>query len=365
MKPGRIASIDWMRGFVMFLMVIDHASMAFNGDRIAGDSAGLWTPGQELPAFAFLTRWVTHLCAPTFVFLAGTALALMIEKRVAQGMDPKAVDRQILLRGCLITVLDPTLISLGSRVLTFGVLFGIGTAMMCMVLMRRLPTGPLIALAIGWMAAGEWITGLVWDPAAGWPAPSAALTLAASFPPSLKAVYATVPWLAVMMAGWAYGRFLTTKPTRPDGPLWIAGGVGLVLFLIVRGLNGYGNMFLPRDDATWQQWLHVSKYPPSLTFYAVELGLLCLLLAIAIRLERIVPIRPNDPLLVFGQTAMFFYLAHRLALEVPASWFGLRGAGGLGAAYGVAAILLAALYPACRWYRAFKAKHPDSWLKYF
>ena len=75
--------------------------------------------------------------------------------------------------------------------------------------------------------------------------------------------------------------------------------------------------------------------------------------------------RRNGVFLVFGETAMFFYLVHRLVLEIPATWFGLRGAGDLRTTYVVAAVLLVALYPACLWYRRFKAAHPDSILKYF
>src|SRR5689334_24357806 len=117
---NRIAAIDWMRGLVMVLMVIDHASMAFDGHHIAEDSA--LYPGattMALPAAPFLTRWVTHLCAPTFVFLAGTALALSVERRVAKGVNGWEIDKGILIRGAIIALLDPTVISLGSGRWTF------------------------------------------------------------------------------------------------------------------------------------------------------------------------------------------------------------------------------------------------------
>ena len=83
------------------------------------------------------------------------------------------------------------------------------------------------------------------------------------------------------------------------------------------------------------------------------------------RLEPKIGVRPNGVLLVFGQTAMFFYLVHRLVFEVPATYFGLRGAGDLSTTYLAAAILLAAIYPACLWYRSFKAAHPASLLRFF
>src|SRR5436853_6786508 len=92
LKPTsrRLPALDWLRGLVMILMTVDHASGTFNAGRLMTDSLALYQPGTALPASQFLTRWMTHLCAPTFVFLAGAALALSVEKRQAAG-DPRAV----------------------------------------------------------------------------------------------------------------------------------------------------------------------------------------------------------------------------------------------------------------------------------
>jgi len=83
------------------------------------------------------------------------------------------------------------------------------------------------------------------------------------------------------------------------------------------------------------------------------------------KIEPLIGVRPNGPLLVYGQTAMFFYLAHRLALEIPATYFGLRGFGDISTTYIVWALMLVPLYFACIWYRKMKTSHPDSVLKYF
>ncbi len=116
-KSSRIATIDWMRGLVMVLMVIDHASMAFDAQHLSHDSAQYADAAtMALPGAEFFTRWITHLCAPTFVFLAGTALALSIERRVARGLPAWDIDRNILTRGAIIAALDLTLVSLGSGV---------------------------------------------------------------------------------------------------------------------------------------------------------------------------------------------------------------------------------------------------------
>jgi uncharacterized membrane protein len=366
----RVATIDWMRGFVMVLMVIDHASMAFDGNHVAHDSAFFPDAGtMALPAAEFFTRWITHLCAPTFVFLAGTSLAISIERRAARGLPAWDIDKNILIRGAIIALLDLSIVSLGSGRWTFGVLYAIGVSMMCMAGLRRLPTWGLCAAALGWIVLGELVIGAVWSPPGSSSIP-AALTIAYYRADDLVIHYAFVNWLAIMMLGWVFGRHLirhAAGQSRVSGKkvLWVAGLAGLATFLAVRYNAGYGDMFLNRADASWQQWLHVSKYPPSLAYIGLEVGILCLCLAALRSLEPHIGVRRNGVLLVFGETAMFFYLVHRLVLEVPATWFGLRGFGDLTTTYVTAAVLLVLLYPACLWYRGFKKAHPDSVLKFF
>ncbi len=366
----RIASIDWMRGFVMILMVIDHASMAYNANHLSSDSAALYTPGSPLPAFGFFTRWISHLCAPTFVFLAGTALAISVERKVAKGVDAWQIDKDILYRGAFIAILDPTLISLFSGRLTIQVLYAIGVAMMCMAFLRRLSTAWLLVIATGWLIGGEWITSFVWPPSEGWPTYVAALLISTYSSPELVIKYPLVPWLVMMILGWVFGRFvlLYREEKVNMSPLLascLAGVAGLAIFGATRLIDGYGNLWLLRDDNSWIQWLHVSKYPPSLSFTALELGLMFLCLAGMMLLERRFGVRQNGPLLVFGQTAMFFYLVHRIVLEGSATWLGLRGVGDITTTYAVSLAIVIALYPACRGWRSYKASHPEArWTRY-
>jgi uncharacterized membrane protein len=365
----RIAAVDWTRGFVMMLMIVDHASMAFDRGHLDEDSAlyaGAAT--MALPGAEFFTRWMTHICAPTFVFLAGLALALSTERRVAKGANAWDIDKNILIRGAIIALLDLTVVSFGSGRLNFGVLFAIGVSMMCMTVLRRLPTWTLLAFGLGWYALGEIPTDALWDPPGNAP-PLAALAMANYATDTLLIKYPVLPWLAIMTLGWVFGRHMNLYSAgkariSPQAVLWFAGAAALVVFLLVRANAGYGDMFLHRSDGSWQQWLHVSKYPPSLTYATLELGLMCLLLASLMALERVIGVRENGPFLVFGQTAMFFYLVHRLVMEIPATYFGLRGVGDLTTTYVVAVVLFAALYPACRWYRSFKAAHPKSVFRY-
>ena len=123
-----------MRGLVMVLMTVHHASEMFNSGRFVTDASFLYKPGTPLPVVQFLVRWMTHLCAPTFVFLAGVSLALSTMKRLRAGESEASIDRSILIRGVLIAALDPLWMSWaftpGS--ILFQVLFAIGTSFVCM-----------------------------------------------------------------------------------------------------------------------------------------------------------------------------------------------------------------------------------------
>jgi uncharacterized membrane protein len=369
-KTKRIAAIDWMRGLVMILMLLDHVSMVYNRNHISSDSVVKFISGTPLPSFEFFSRWITHICAPTFVFLAGTALALSVERKVSRGVDSWQIDKDILWRGAFIALLDPTLISFFSGKLLFQVLYAIGVAMMCMALLRRLPNFMLLLLALAWIGAGEWLTLLSWPPQDNSGSIVLALLLSNYYSSTVSTMYPLLPWLAMMMLGWAFGRFILAfgeGKTRvgPVSLLLSLGSAALLAYLLIRYFNGYGNMLLYREDNSWQQWLHVSKYPPSASFTFLELGLMAVILGGFIAAERLVGVRQNGVLLVFGQTSMIFYLVHRLILTGSGTYGGMRDIADLSFSYMVSAVMLLLLYPFCLWYRGFKARHRDSiWLYY-
>jgi uncharacterized membrane protein len=365
---SRMPALDWMRGLVMVLMAIDHSSDAFNGGRLFTDAARMWHPGAPLPAAQFLTRWITHICAPTFLFLAGTSLAFTVSRQQASGDPPAATDRYIFVRGVVIAAFElwVSAFVMPPGKFVFQVLYGIGSAYILMVPLRRLPdrAAPFVALFL--IATSELMVGLAVRNGMPTSLPPMLLLTGGSYG-RLVIAYPTLHWLAILLLGWSWGRRLVKVPaarTTAGRDLVRAGVAALVLFVVLRALNGYGNMRLLRDSWAPLQWLHVSKYPPSLTYAALELGLMWVTLAALMRLEPRIGVRPDGVFLVFGQTAMFFYLVHRLCFEIPATYFGLRGAGGLPTTYLVAGVMLVALYPACRWYRAVKTAHPDSFLKY-
>ena len=174
-----------------------------------------------------------------------------------------------------------------------------------------------------------------------------------------------------MLLGWGFGHALRRRPPadrlRPrEFASW---GIALIaIFLAVRGANSYGNMKLLREDGSLVQWLHVSKYPPSLTFVALELGIMALLLALLAMRARAAHKAAhlsNTPLIVFGQTPMFFYLLHIPLLALLARALRIEHSLGLGSAYGFAALAALLLFPLCIWYRRYKAAHPTGLARYF
>lgn len=369
-KSKRIAAIDWMRGFVMIIMVLDHVSMVYHKNHLSTDSAANYVIGSPLPALEFFTRWISHICAPVFVFLAGTALAISVERKLSKGFDSKAIDKDILIRGAFIALLDPTITSFFSGKLTFQVLYAIGIAMMCMAFFRRLSSAQLLIIAMAWILGGELVTAQFWFAGGQEQSVIVALLIGKYSSADLSISYAVVPWLSIMIVGWVFGRYILDygdgKVTvSPAGLLFRLGFTALAAFVVIRYLNGYGNMFLLKGDNSWQEWLHVSKYPPSASFIMLELGLMAVIMATMMKVEQKIGVRNNGVLLVFGQTSMMFYLVHRIFLTGTGNFGGYKDFANLTETYVISGIMLLLLYPFCLWYRGFKAKHPTSiWLKY-
>lgn len=366
-RSARVQAIDWLRGLVMMLMVIDHAGSAYDAHHLHGDRAGV--PMSPLPAGEFLTRWITHLCAPTFVLLAGAALALSTEKRKG---DPRQT-AFIVKRGLLIAALDPIWMSLGFaryHIIILQVLYAIGLSLVCMAFLRRLSSRALVGGAVAIQLLGELSTRMPRLPQpldAVW---RLLFTGGGITPPPhpLIAAYPLVPWLSMMMAGFVLGRWILATRSRPEVrvPTLAAIGIGLLaVFALVRGLDGYGNWGLYRDSLAPLQWLHVAKYPPSLSYTALELGLAFLVLALFVRIDDGRPRPLLAPLGLFGATAFFFYLLHVHLLGLAALALGWnRQTGGLGATYLAALAVIIVLYPLCVRYRRYKAAHPDGWTRY-
>ena len=364
----RLVPLDWMRGLVMIFMTLDHASEQYNLDRISSDSALYWTRHAPLPLDQFLIRWVTHLCAPTFVFLAGVGAALSFLTRRARDEPERKLDRDLLIRGTLILGLELIYLRALFGYPVLQVLYAIGVAMILLVPLRRLSPRVLALLAILWFVAGEILTGWVWPDPTQKPSVLTALLVAVGKESDAILLYAAIPWTALMALGWATGHGIHHRQQHQQPPWSIREllliGLGLVaVFVLIRGLNGYGNMFLYRDDGSLAHWLHTSKYPPSLSFMALELGLMMLWLALFTGGEKYVKVRSGGPLLVYGQTALFFYILHLPVLHVPYAlgWLtkGSTTETLLATLWG-----LLVMYPLCVGYRKLKRRFPKSVLRF-
>jgi uncharacterized membrane protein len=352
----------------MVFMALDHASHAFNAGRYVRD-AFVWYPaGSEIPAAQFFIRWVTHLCAPTFLFLAGFVLALSVVRRQSRGDPERRIDRDILMRGIFILLLDPFWMSFGfGGNIIFQVLFAIGASFCLMAPLRRLSPIGLGLICFGLFLFGEVLAQLV----TGLGGPKPPGPAGALFITGLRKVtgvyvlYPLFPWLAYMILGWICASYMLGKAGfKPVGFFTVAGVLSLTVFLIVRGLNQYGNMWLYRYDNSILQWLHVSKYPPSLSFATLELGLMFLLLAFLFAWYRNRKPSAANPLHVFGRTPLFFYILHVHLLASGAWALKLSRSGGL-VETGLATLaVLLVLYPLCRSYDRLKRSHPKSLLRF-
>ncbi len=368
---NRLVALDWMRGLVMALMVLDHASAFYNPGRLVMDSVVTYSPGIFLPLDQFFTRWVTHLCAPTFIFLAGTSLALSCRYRREMGVAEKTITIDLLIRGLIIALLDIVWLSyVGGHGLVLQVLYAIGFSMVVMAWLRRLDVRLLFLVVILWFLCGEAITRVFWPPLEGNPSVWVGLAIAPLYSINLTIIYPVIPWLAVMILGWVFGCYICQKPVlnqlrpSPERILVVSGVLFLIAFGVIRSANKYGNMLLLRGNDSLAQWLHVSKYPPSLSYYCLELGIIALLIALFLwRAKQINP-SSNNPFLVFGQTALFFYICHLSLLGLPAFLFDFTGKGSLMWAYYAAFIALVCLYPVCLVYRRYKRTHPHSWVRF-
>src|SRR5262249_9801573 len=161
-----------------------------------------------------------------------------------------------------------------------------------------------------------------------------------------------VPWLAVMLLGWAAADIARRRPAAFRSRLLIAGLLAVVVFAAVRGLNGYGNSGLFRDDGSLIQWLHTAKYPASLSYLACELGSAWLRLGALWNAK--LPGWLAWPLTVLGQSAFFFSLLHAHLLRLGAWALGLLHRAGLGTTYLAAAVVIALLLPLCERFRRYK-----------
>ena len=371
---SRIASIDLIRGAVMILMAIDHVRV------YAGVPAGGPTPG------IFFTRWITHFCAPAFIFLAGTSAYFY-------GRRHPDLSRFLLLRGLWLVLLELTVIRLAwtfnldfSNYLLAGVIWAIGWCMILMAGLVRLPLPAVATIGVAIIGLHNAVMPALVPLLPGWL--RSILYTAFMDPPigPLTVLYSIIPWIGVMAAGYAFGRIVTLEPERSRRICYTLGLGAAGVFLLLRGTNLYG------DPVPWStagpmpallSFLNTTKYPASLSFLLMTLGPTIALVPL-LRGARGAVARWVT---VFGRVPFFFYvlhipLIHAMALLVSSiregtvnPWLFANHPMGnppppegytwsLGLLYLVWAVAIVILYFACRWFADLKARRKEAWLSY-
>ena len=365
----RYHSVDALRGLIMIFMAIDHSSAFIARQHASEFWAGAMSAYSS--AFPFLTRLITHLCAPGFFFLMGAGIYWFAASRRAAGWTETQIARRTALRGLAIfltgqlletpimylqSIMKPAAVSLnritapppidGSE-LYWGLitLAGLGMVMMVCALLLRLPrwawivTAALCVFATNTLLPASGKIGPLWQ----------AVLLTPGLTQHVIVIYPVIPWLAAAAAGMVFGHWWRTNPDG-DRRIWIIGLTLIIIGVALRAAGGWGNIRPPRD-AGWIEFLNNVKYPPSLVFLCLSIGVDLLLL------QLLRHTKANSPLITFGQTPLFFYIAHFYLLAA----FGLtlfKEAGSLEMAYVMWAVVLVLLYPVCRWYQQFKLTKP-------
>ena len=375
---SRIASIDVIRGAVMVLMAIDHVRV-YSGLPPGGPTAGI-----------FFTRWVTHFCAPAFIFLAGTSAFFY-------GRTHRDLPRFLLTRGAWLVFLELTFLRVAW---TFnfdfagyemaGVIWVIGWCMILLAALVKLPVRTVAtigAIGVVIIAAhnmlpppGDSVSALWKILYVGFYAGPIAL---GENGPTLIVLYSIIPWIGVMAAGYAFGQVLALDPQRRNRICLRLGLAATALFVVLRATSIYGDP-RPWDAAQgFLGFLNTTKYPASLSFLLMTLGPTIALIPMLDAARG----KVAQCLTVFGRVPFFYYmlhipLIHALALVVSqlrlgeVSWWLFTNhpmgnppppdgyTWSLGLLYVVWAVALVPLYFASRWFAGLKATRKDWWLSY-
>lgn len=383
----RIDSIDFTRGLVMIIMALDHVRDMIHVNAITESPTNLATTTPIL----FFTRWITYLCAPTFVFLAGTSAYLSFRKD-----NNLAKSRSFLLkRGLYLILLEFVIVNFGLffdfgfHTFLFEVIATIGFGFIILSLLLKLPskTIGIIGLLIIFLHN---LTPII---------PLAETSLfekllmpffaPAAFPFSNRIFimgYPPIPWLGIMMTGFASGRFFELPEVERKKIFIKIGLIAILVFIVVRSINIYGDS-VPWSSQkngvfTFLSFMNVTKYPPSLVFCLISLGIMFLFLAFAEGAKN----KLMDLISVYGKVPLFYFLIHFFLIHFAMlaimflqgfHWLQLDFASGTfgrpkGAESGLPLLpiyliwisVVIVLYKPCQWFGKYKAKHKQWWLKY-
>ncbi len=375
LRTSRVGSVDALRGLVMVVMALDHTRDFLHSAVVHFDPEDLARTSTAL----FLTRWVTHFCAPVFVLTAGLGAWFWR----ASGRTTRELSRFLLTRGLWLILLELTALRLaydfapGGPVL-LTILWALGASMVVLAALVHLPVRALAVLSLAVVVLHDATD--AFRPDAWWWTLLHRRGAILAGPAVIVVGYPLVPWFAVMALGFALGPVMALDAGRRRRRLLALGLAATAAFLLLRLANAYG------DPQPWAapgllSFLRCSKYPPSLQFLLMTLG--PALAALAWLDGR--RLSPAHPIVVLGRVPLFYfllhlYVIHALAVALALVRYGHAGflfgstpnAGTYPADYGypLAVVcvawlgVVAACYPLCRWFAGVKARRPGGWLSY-
>jgi uncharacterized membrane protein len=368
-KASRLAPLDALRGLIMVLMALDHANHFIAQQHSPGE---YW--GGRFPVYhdilPFLTRLVTHPCAPGFFFLMGVGMVLFATSRRKQGWSEGAIVRHFLIRGGFLTALQLLVVNRAWELsaggwgldIYIGVLFALGGTMILGSLLLWLKPKVLLALTAVLVLGTELLTPdpSLWNQVFQ---PLNRLLLVPGGSLALWVNYPVLPWLELVTFGMVFGHWLVDDSRKAFERALKLGAAFLLAFLVLRYLDGFGNI-RPRGGDTWIHFLNVVKYPPSITFNLLTPGVNLIIVGLfAWASGKLWPF--FQPLAVFGRAPLFFYLIHLFLYAGLGLWLTPNGIS-MPKMYPYWLLGLLILYPLCLWYGQLKHRQPaNSILRFF
>jgi uncharacterized membrane protein len=391
LAKNRIESIDIVRGIAMVIMALDHVRDYFHITANTADPLDFSTTTGLL----FFTRWITHFCAPVFIFLSGTSIFLQSQRKTKQELGIFLVKRGLWLIAAewLIVGFGWTF-NIHYNIIPFQVIWAIGISMLLfgLLILIKIPYKLIFILGVVLVAGHN----LLDFPEAApdfqanfwWDLFHHGVFVPYEYAPNHVAllVYPFPAWMGVMMLGYCAGVLFTASYSADRRKkMLVRIGLGLLaLFVLVRFTNAYGD---PADWSTQKNgfftmlsFINVTKYPPSLLFLCLTLGAALLLLAYVEKIKN----KFTNSMIVFGRTAFFYYIVHIYVIHLAAmACFFARGHSfadaanvgeqfpfmfvapgegyGLGIVYLVWVLIVVGLYPLCKRYDRYKSEHPEKW----
>jgi uncharacterized membrane protein len=375
-SASRVDSIDALRGIVMILMAIDHVR-DFLGPQVPFRGIDVVKAGAPL----FLTRWITHFCAPVFVLLAGTGAFF----QASRGKTTGELSKFLLTRGLWLVFLEITVIRLGwlfDLSYAFGalqVIWAIGWSMVALAALVYLPLRFIGGFGIAMIALHNLLDGISPDRFGSlsglWTILHVSKRLQLAPGHTAFVVYPLIPWIGVMAAGYSLGAYVDVEQSLRKRRFVNLGAACLLAFVLIRGIDIYGD---PNPRVTYDNvlftalsFLNCTKYPPSLSYLLMTLG--PALLALGVMEGRDYP--GKRVVLVFGRAPLFYYILHLYLIHAGAialfvAYYGLEKYRtaftpdmmfGLPVVYGATAVAVLSLYPLCRWFAELKRRRRDLW----